>query len=72
MPPGRCPMSAAVDSIARAVATANLHARAGTVLHTSGEVATVTGLNLAPRELAFIEDPAGRLARRRMRRVGGG
>lgn len=54
-------MSAAVDSIARAVATANLHARSGTLLHTSGEIATVTGLNLAPRELAFIEDPAGRL-----------
>jgi flagellum-specific ATP synthase len=29
-------------------------------MHTSGEIATAHGINLQPRELVFIEDPAGR------------
>lgn len=49
-----------LDAIVEAAATANVHRRTGTVLHASGEMATVTGINLEPHELVFIEDPAGR------------
>jgi FliI/YscN family ATPase len=54
-------MTLALDELLEAAAAAPVHRRFGTVLHTSGEMATVTGLNLQPHELAFIEDPAGRL-----------
>ena len=53
-------MTALLESLVEAAATAAVQARQGTVLHASGEMATATGLNLQPRELAFIEDPAGR------------
>lgn len=53
-------MNARFDALVEAAATASVHARQGTVLHASGEMATATGINLQPRELAFIEDPAGR------------
>ncbi len=54
-------MSTAIETLLEAAAAAPLHRRTGTVLHTSGEIATAHGLNLQPRELVFIEDPAGRL-----------
>lgn len=53
-------MTAALEALLEAAAAAPVHRRLGTVLHTSGEMATALGLNLQPRELAFIEDPAGR------------
>lgn len=53
-------MNALLDALIEAAATASVHARQGTVLHASGEMATATGINLQPRELAFVEDPAGR------------
>ena len=53
-------MNALLDALVEAAATAPVHARQGTVLHSSGEMATATGINLQPREIAFIEDPAGR------------
>lgn len=52
--------TAFLDALLEAAATANVHRRAGTVLHASGEMATVSGINLEPHELAFVEDPAGR------------
>lgn len=52
--------SALFDALLEAAATANVHRRAGTVLHASGEMATVSGINLEPHELVFVEDPAGR------------
>ena len=53
-------MSAAVLQLVEAAASAAVHRRTGTVMHTSGEMATAHGINLQPRELAFVEDPAGR------------
>ncbi len=53
-------MSAAVQALLEAAAAAPVHRRTGTVMHTSGEMATAHGINLQPRELVFIEDPAGR------------
>ncbi|MCK9518908.1 MAG: FliI/YscN family ATPase [Dehalococcoidia bacterium] len=53
-------MSAALEAILEAVAGAEVHRRAGTVLRTAGEIVTVGGLNLRPHELTFVEDPAGR------------
>ncbi|MEO8540264.1 MAG: FliI/YscN family ATPase [bacterium] len=53
-------MSTAIDSLLEAAAAAPVHRRSGTVMHTSGEMATAHGINLQPRELVFIEDPAGR------------
>jgi flagellum-specific ATP synthase len=52
---------ATLDALIETAASAPVHRRTGTVLHTSGEMATAHGLNLLPRELVFIEDPAGRL-----------
>ena len=52
--------AAALDTLLEAAAGAAVHRRIGTVLHTSGEMATAHGINLQPHELAFIEDPAGR------------
>ena len=54
-------MTAALASLLETAASAPVHRRFGTVMHTSGEMATAHGVNLQPRELAFIEDPAGRL-----------
>lgn len=53
-------MSAAVDVLLEAAAAAPVHRRTGTVMHTSGEMATAHGINLQPHELVFIDDPAGR------------
>lgn len=53
-------MTAQLEALMEAVATAPVVARQGTILHASGEMATATGINLQPRELAFVEDPAGR------------
>jgi len=52
--------NATLDALLDAVATANIHRRTGTILHATAEMATATGINLEPHELAFIEDPAGR------------
>jgi flagellum-specific ATP synthase len=52
--------TALLDALVEAAATANVHRRSGTVLHASGEMATATGINLEPREMVFVEDPAGR------------
>lgn len=54
-------MSAALEAILEAAASAEVHRRTGTVLRASGEMATAHGINLRPNELAFVEDPAGRL-----------
>jgi flagellum-specific ATP synthase len=53
-------VSAAVEALLEVAAAAPLHRRAGTVLHTSGEMATAAGINLQPNELVYIDDPAGR------------
>ena len=53
-------MSTAVEALLEAAAAAPVYRRSGTVMHTSGEMATAHGINLQPRELVFIEDPAGR------------
>jgi FliI/YscN family ATPase len=52
-------MTATLEAIARAIAAATLHRRVGTLLHSNGETAVAAGINLAPGELAFIEDPSG-------------
>lgn len=52
--------NAMLEALVEAAATANVHRRSGTVLHASGEMATSTGINLEPREMVFVEDPAGR------------
>lgn len=52
--------NAMLEALVEAAATANVHGRSGTVLHASGEMATSTGINLGPREMVFVEDPAGR------------
>ncbi|MBA4181854.1 MAG: hypothetical protein C0506_14785, partial [Anaerolinea sp.] len=54
-------MSAALDLIVETAATAEVHRRTGTVLRAAGETATATGINLRPHELAYVEDPAGRM-----------
>lgn len=54
-------MSAALDAILEAAAGAEVHRRTGTAVRTSGEIVAVAGMNLRPRELVFLEDPAGRL-----------
>lgn len=53
--------TATLDTLLEAAAAAAVHRRTGTVMHTSGEIASAQGVNLQPRELVFIEDPAGRL-----------
>lgn len=53
-------MSTGLDTLLEAAAAAPVHRRSGTVMHTSGEMAIAHGINLQPRELVFIEDPAGR------------
>src|SRR6185312_2718431 len=47
--------------IVEAAASAEVHRRFGTVVRASGEMAIAAGVNLRPNELAFIEDPAGRM-----------
>jgi flagellum-specific ATP synthase len=51
----------ALDAILEAAASAEVHRRIGTVVRSSGEMAVSSGVNLRPNELAFIEDPAGRM-----------
>jgi FliI/YscN family ATPase len=53
-------VSAALDAVLEAAATAETFRRSGTVIRATGEMAVAAGVNLRPRELAFIEDPAGR------------
>ena len=53
--------AAAIDSVLEAAASAEVYLRTGTVLRSSGEVAIASGINLRPNELAFVEDPAGRM-----------
>ncbi|MBI2767318.1 MAG: FliI/YscN family ATPase [Chloroflexi bacterium] len=43
-----------------AAASAQVHRRTGTVARTFGEMTAVAGVNLRPKELVFVEDPAGR------------
>ena len=50
-----------LDAIVEAAASAEVHRRFGTVVRASGEMAIAAGVNLRPNELAFIEDPAGRM-----------
>ena len=54
-------MSAGLELILESAATAEVHRRTGTLLRASGEIADAGGVNLRSRELAFVEDPAGRL-----------
>ena len=54
-------MSAGLELILESAATAEVHRRTGTLLRASGEMADAGGVNLRSRELAFVEDPAGRL-----------
>lgn len=53
-------MSAAMESVLEAAAGAEVYRRRGTVLRVAGEMVTAGGINLRPRELAFVEDAAGR------------
>lgn len=53
-------MTATFDAILEAAAGADLHARSGTVLRSSGEMVVAGGVNLRPHELVFVDDPAGR------------
>jgi len=48
-------------AVLEAAASAEVLQRSGTVLRASGEIAVAHGINLRPHELAFIEDPAGRM-----------
>ncbi len=48
-----------LQAITRAIGSASLHRRTGTLLHATSEIATAAGINLQPGELAFIETPAG-------------
>ncbi|MCZ2112099.1 MAG: FliI/YscN family ATPase [Dehalococcoidia bacterium] len=51
----------ALAAVLEAAATAEVLRRTGTVVRASGEIATAHGINLRPNELAFVEDPAGRM-----------
>jgi FliI/YscN family ATPase len=46
--------------VMEAAASAEIHRRSGTVTGSAGEMVNVVGMNLRPRELAFVEDPGGR------------
>jgi flagellum-specific ATP synthase len=48
-------------AVLEAAASAEVLHRSGTVVRASGEMATAHGINLRPHELAFVEDPAGRM-----------
>ncbi|WBL36679.1 FliI/YscN family ATPase [Tepidiforma flava] len=52
-------MTAALESVIRAVSGATLYRRTGTLLHSTGEMAAAAGINLQPGELVFIETPSG-------------
>ncbi len=53
--------AAALASVMEAAASAEIFRRAGTVVRAHGEMVVVAGVNLRPQELAFVEDPAGRM-----------
>lgn len=53
-------MTAAIQSVLDAAATADVHARRGTVVRSTGETVVVRGANFRMHELVFVEDPAGR------------
>lgn len=54
-------MDAALEAVLEAAAAAEVHRRIGTVMRSSGEMAACAGINLRPNELAYVEDPAGRM-----------
>jgi flagellum-specific ATP synthase len=51
----------ALEAVLEAAASAEIFRRTGTVVRAHGEMVAVAGLNLRPQELAFVEDPAGRM-----------
>lgn len=53
-------MTAGLEQLLETAATAEVYARTGTVVRTTGESVTARGINLRLHELAFVEDPAGR------------
>jgi FliI/YscN family ATPase len=53
-------VTAALEAVLEAAASAEVHRRIGTVMRSSGEMAQASGINLRPNELAFVEDPGGR------------
>jgi len=48
------------EAVIDAAATADVHARSGTVVRAAGDRLAVRGANFRMHELAFVEDPAGR------------
>jgi len=52
--------AAAIEAVLEAAASAEVHRRIGTVTRAAGEMVSAAGINLRPRELAFVEDPGGR------------
>jgi flagellum-specific ATP synthase len=52
--------AAAIEAVLEAAASTEVHRRIGTVTRTAGEMVSAAGINLRPRELAFVEDPGGR------------
>jgi flagellum-specific ATP synthase len=53
-------MTASIDAVLETAGTADVFRRTGTLIRASGEMAVAAGVNARPRELVFIEDPAGR------------
>lgn len=51
----------AMEALLEAAASAEIFRRFGTVARVQGEMVAVSGLNLRPQELAYVEDPAGRM-----------
>lgn len=52
-------MNTPLIPILRAIASANLHRRTGTLLASNADMAIATGINLQPGELALVEAPSG-------------
>jgi flagellum-specific ATP synthase len=48
-----------LDAVARAATDTDVFLRTGTVMRLSGEVLDVSGVNLRPRELAYVDDAGG-------------
>ena len=48
-----------LEAVARAATETDIFRRSGTVLRVSGEVLDVAGVNLRPRELAYVDDVGG-------------
>ncbi len=64
--------TAAHASVLETAACAEVFRRSGTVVRLSGEVLDVSGVNLRPNELAFVEDPGGRPLAAACTRASGG